>query len=389
MYFDYNISLLDIVLTSALFLITLLLITLYRARILAPAKLYDDNTIAPRSDGLASPVSVIVYARDNAMRLEALLSDLLAQEYNAPFEVIVVNDSGGYECSDVVTRLSLYHTNLRITFVPDDAHNLSRKKLAITLGLKAARHPFVLLLNAECRLQSRQWLRSMTSDTSSITLGHAVITPDGEARDLSLLMKVDEAFTSIKWINAALHHHPYRGNGYNIGYPTATFFDHDGFAGTLNLKAGDDDMFIHKIANRNNTHVKLSADSIVHVMTSRPRELYRELKTSHIFTGRSLPAKPVMSSLPLLLWLSIAATAASFLSLPDILPATACVLMLLTQWIVISRSWARGSRALGITVTAWQVIAPLLVLPFQNLGYRIVSRSNRSQHYTWQKQKKT
>ncbi|MDE7385585.1 MAG: hypothetical protein K2N28_00430 [Muribaculaceae bacterium] len=388
MNFNLDFSTLTIILAGALLLLTLHVVILVRNRVAAPARCRTRQDAEPPQP-TDKPVSIVVYARDNSARLEALLGDLLTQTYRAPYEIIVVNDCGGYACSDVVTRLSLRHANLRMTFVPEQAHNLSRKKLAVTLGLKAARYPYVLLLNAECRLQSPLWLAAMSRDNDMVTLGNAVITPDADTPDMSPLMKLDAANTAITWIAAAEKRRPYRGTGYNIGYPTATFFAKDGFAGTLNLKAGDDDLFVNKITTPANTRVELSAESQVDITTGDARQLYRELKISHYFTGRTLPCHPVMATAPYVLWLSLAVgIAASWLAWPNLTVAAAALVMLLTQWIVLARTWHKSGIALGYPTGSFSVIPLLLILPFHNLRYRLASRSNKSQHYTWQKQKK-
>ncbi|MDE7473220.1 MAG: hypothetical protein K2M68_06520 [Muribaculaceae bacterium] len=388
MNFNFVFSIQTIILSGTLLLLTLYIVTLVRKRVACPAKCSARPNVGT-PDNAGKPVTIVVYARDNSTRLEALLGDLLTQTYPAPYEIIVVNDSGGYECSDVVTRLSLKHANLRMTFVPEQAHNLSRKKLAITLGLKAARYPYVLLLNAECRLGSSGWLEAMSRDTDKVTLGNAVITPDVDTQSLSPLMTLDAANTAITWIAAAEMHRPYRGTGYNIGYPTATFFAKDGFAGTLNLKAGDDDLFVNKITTPVNTRVELSAESQVDITTSHARRLYRELKISHNFTGRSLPCHPVMDTLPLVLWLSIAiGIAATWLAWPNLTVAAGTLLLLLAQWIILARTWHKSSVTLRYPTGSFSVIPILLILPLHNLRYRLAARSNKSQHYTWQKQKK-
>lgn len=389
---DFSINNNTIILVSALFLLTLLLITLYRGMLRHPVKCKNrDNAAEPHAQ--QQPVSIVVYARDNSRRLELLLHDLLAQEYRAPYEIIVVNDSNGYECSDVVTRLGMSHSNLRMTFVPENAHNLSRKKLAITLGMKAARYPFVLLLNAECRIPSPLWLQSMTRDTSKITLGQAIIVNDDDAdgplHRPSLMMQVDEAATAIKWIRAASRDYTYRGNGYNIGYPSKLFFDHDGFAGSLNLQAGDDDIFINKISLPGNSRVELSDDALVHVATSRARDLYNQLKVSHIFTARKLPSQPMILVISCLLWGSLAlAIVASIFSLPSLVGLISAMVLLLTQWIVISITFNRSAHAVGITsIKTVAVIPSLLWLPFHNMRYRMKAMRDKSQHYTWQRKK--
>lgn len=69
---------------------------------------------------------------------------IFAQDYPAPLEVIVVNDGKNEDVRDAVTRLRTRHRDLHITFTPMQARNLSHKKLAVTVGIKAASHDAVL-----------------------------------------------------------------------------------------------------------------------------------------------------------------------------------------------------------------------------------------------------
>ena len=124
------------------------LLTAYRGRL---AKIR--RTSQPRSGEMPEPepeswpgVSVIVHAQDSSRQLAAMLPAVLQQDYPGDFEVVVVNDGSSRDVTDVVNFLSNTYHNLHITFVPFEAHNLSRTKLGISLGIKAARYPYVICL---------------------------------------------------------------------------------------------------------------------------------------------------------------------------------------------------------------------------------------------------
>ncbi|MCM1450564.1 MAG: hypothetical protein NC082_09480 [Clostridiales bacterium] len=388
MYFSIEIPLIALLLLAILFVLTIVLVTIYRSRLYLTVKCRSKCEGEAVAD-VASPVSVVVYARDNARRLALLLDQLLSQEYAPGYEVIVVNDNGGYDVDDVVTRFALGHNNLRSTFVPGDAHNLSRRKLAITLGLKSARHQRVLLLNAECSLPSVHWLSGMVSRGGSLILGQAVISPDGDSETLPLMARLSEADTAITWIGAALRGRAYRGNGYNMGYDTKLFFDNGGFSGTLNLQAGDDDLFVYKVARQADVKVVLSSDTIVNINTSRPRKLYSEVTVSHMFTGRQLPRHPLMWSAPLSMWLSLAvAVAAPMLAWPNLTVLVVAFVLLVLQWLVTAMAWGKASAAVGVPIAPIKALLAMFWLPVYRLGFRWAVRRNRSQHFTWQNNKR-
>mgnify|MGYP007083028735 CR=1 FL=1 len=51
------------------------------------------------------------------------------------------------------------------TYVPSDARYLSRRKLAFTLGVKAAKYDILLFTEANCQPLNDQWLSAMVVDT--------------------------------------------------------------------------------------------------------------------------------------------------------------------------------------------------------------------------------
>jgi glycosyltransferase involved in cell wall biosynthesis len=94
------------------------------------------------------PVSVIVCARNEYNNLQEYLPILLSQDY-PNYEVIVVDDSSEDETEFLLERLSHQYAHLYHTFVPRGARVVSSKKLALTIGLKAAHHEHILLTDAD------------------------------------------------------------------------------------------------------------------------------------------------------------------------------------------------------------------------------------------------
>ena len=90
------------------------------------------------------PVSVIVVADNNAEDLRANLDSLLSQDYEPGYEVIVVVDKDEDGTGDFLKAYGK-RPNLYTTFVPDSSRYMSRRKLAITLGVKAAKNELILL----------------------------------------------------------------------------------------------------------------------------------------------------------------------------------------------------------------------------------------------------
>ena len=118
--------------------------TAVQSRRIARARHFCDIAESDDSDMVYEPVSVVVYSQDEAEALDKLLRDILTQDYPADMEVIVVNEGESSDVRDVVDMLKNEYPGLYLTNTPDGARNLSRKKLALTLGVKAARHSVVV-----------------------------------------------------------------------------------------------------------------------------------------------------------------------------------------------------------------------------------------------------
>ena len=84
------------------------------------------------------PLSVVICARNESENLRRNLPTILKQDY-PDFEVIVINDGSTDESEDLLSALEEEYPNLYHSFTPDSARYISRKKLALTLGIKASK----------------------------------------------------------------------------------------------------------------------------------------------------------------------------------------------------------------------------------------------------------
>lgn len=356
-----------------------------RARRVAAAALAGAE--APDEAAKWPGITVVVYARDNAADLEEMLPGLLAQDYPGDWEVLVVNDGKAEGVTDAVNLLSATSEagrRLRLTFIPEEAHNLSRKKLAISLGVKGAKYPFVLLTSAVCRVGSPRWLRLMGRHFAA---GREVVLGWAPMRGLERLSdRYDEVATASVWLDSALRGAPYRGTGYNLGYSRRLFNEAKGFSRSLNLHSGDDDIFIRQIATGENCAVELSADSRVEVAAFRPRSRWRDERLRHVFTSRFLPsgARRLAGSVTAALWVWLAATVVGVVfSLPNALPSCGFAAVAAGLWIPLCAGWSRCGRALGVSVSPWGAWWPMLWHWRRTLSYRLRCGSSSRKNYTW------
>ena len=208
------------------------------------------------------PVSVIICAKDEAENLRKFLPFVLQQEY-PEFEVIVINDGSTDETDHLLRDLCVEHPNLKTTFVPVGANNVSTKKLGLTLGIKASKHDILLFTDADCMPEDKTWIarmmRNFTRETDFVLGYGAYLEKKGF---LNRMITYDTLFIALQYMGMAAARKPYMGVGRNLAYRKETFFAQKGFASMLQLASGDDDLMVNKASTPWNTRVEIAPDSI-------------------------------------------------------------------------------------------------------------------------------
>lgn len=333
------------------------------------------NTILP-------PLSVVVYCRDNAEGLSRLLPQILGQDYPSPFEVIIVNDGSSESVKDVFNYLSQTHTNLYQTFIPLEANNISPKKLAVTLGVKAARHDYVVFTNADAVINSTRWLHRFGEEFATgkeVVFGNSVPTAEC-ATMLGATSRLDILSDRIETFSPAISGKAYRCTTYNMGYRKSLFFDDKGFSRNLNLNYGDDDIFIRLLSSKENTSVILDDDSTVECDYVNPRKYHSLTKQRHIYTDRLTPAfgRNMMRAGTASVWIWLLSTVATiWFAVPNVFPIAAATLVAIPFWWTTIASWSKASKVLKIRVSLATLPFLLFARPFYNLHYRIKTHRNR------------
>ncbi|MDN3710141.1 glycosyltransferase family A protein [Myroides ceti] len=108
------------------------------------------------------PVSVILYAKNNAEEVRKIMPLLLNQNYHE-FELVLVNNASFDETLDIFKEYASMYPNIRIVDVENNQAFWGSKKYALTLGIKASKHEYLLFIDAENRPSSETWLMQMSS----------------------------------------------------------------------------------------------------------------------------------------------------------------------------------------------------------------------------------
>ncbi|MBQ7192006.1 MAG: glycosyltransferase [Paludibacteraceae bacterium] len=314
-------------------------------------------------------VSVIVAAKNEAENIRTYLHALLEQDYPL-FEVIVVNDGSEDDTQEVLDDYATRYKDLHLTFVPQQAKVISSKKLAITLGVKAAKYDYLLLTDADCCPASPHWIKEMVrgfdNEKTDIVLGYGAYFH--RHTFLNRLIQYETLLTGLQYMGMAVAGHPYMGVGRNLAYKKSLFVLNNGFVGFTNEQAGDDDLLVNRLAQGRNTSVVCTRDSLTwSVPESKWSDWWQQRKRHLSVAPRYRIGSRLRIGLePLTRMLWYAGIAALLIVGTPVLQIAAAGLFLMRwclQWIVYNVSAKRlGVPAVGTELMLWDWLYPLITL---------------------------
>lgn len=263
-------------------------------------------------------LSIILTPHNQAEALEKNLPLLLRQDYPAGYQVIVVREVSDHDTEDVLKR-QLHDLNvdpsdasLYVTSIQDSSRFMSRKKLAVTLGVKAAKTDWILLMEADCRPQSDRWLRVMAShcyDSTRMVIGYTAYAPEA-----TVYQRFERIHTAYYLLREDEYGIAYRTNCPHLMIRKDDFMKGEGYLGNLHLIHGEYDFLVNKFSNPEGTSVEFSPeawtieDAPSHRTWMNHRVFYQETRR---FLNRSLPHRALFNAdqsfLHLAFWVPIAA----------------------------------------------------------------------------------
>jgi glycosyltransferase involved in cell wall biosynthesis len=119
--------------------------------------------------------SIIMTVYDQAPELRENLPLFLTQEYEPGYEVIVVDETSTDDTSDMLKLLKEDYPHLYTTFLPKPNRLLIRKKMAINIGIKAAKYDWLIIANISPKPWATDILQAIdevTDEQADLTLGY-------------------------------------------------------------------------------------------------------------------------------------------------------------------------------------------------------------------------
>lgn len=219
----------------------------------------------PAPDGTLPGISVIIQCHNQEQELRRHLPLILNQIY-PDYEVIVVDMNSTDNTRKMVEQMEEVYLNLRHSFIPASACDISQQRLAITLGARAAQKPWLLLTTGDCEPTSHLWLQRMGETilrhrSVKMVMGHT------RYREVHGYTGRRMAFFRL-WQQALVYSLAprlglYRCDGTNLLYEKELFLSHHGFADHSNLLVGATDIMVNHHSTRHNATVCLHAEAII------------------------------------------------------------------------------------------------------------------------------
>ena len=209
------------------------------------------------SEEIDNPISIVLPIRENNTELRALIPAILSQEYTSEFQLIIVIDKGDHETKDILEQYE-NDKRLYVTFVPTTSRYMSRQKMAITLGVKAAKYQHVLLIGATTLIKKNSWLQA---------IGHSFkkdcnlfVVPGTYEESTNSFYQFAHLYTLSYLLNGYLKGRFDRINSNIVGFKKDEFIEQDGFRGGLEHVRGEYEFIVNKYSQQGDCVLQFNCD---------------------------------------------------------------------------------------------------------------------------------
>ena len=112
---------------------------------------------------------------DQAHELEENLPSFLTQEYEAGYEMVVVDETSTDNTDDVLKLLKSDYPHLYTTFLPKPDRLVTRRRLGLSIGVKASKYEWVIITKCINKPSNSEMLEAFSQnieEDAELTLGY-------------------------------------------------------------------------------------------------------------------------------------------------------------------------------------------------------------------------
>src|SRR5690606_9349990 len=228
------------------------------------------NHIKPYHDAkenIYTKVSVLIAARNEEDNIGRTLEAILKQDFPREFlEVIVIDDHSTDTTASIVRTYE--KRGIRLLQLNEGDKLNSYKKLAIKRAIDMANGEIIVTTDADCRMGTK-WLSTVVGYFQK-TEAYLVSSPVVYSEEKSYFERLQTLeFLYLIGLGAAGigNGNPTTCNGANLAYRKDVFYEMGGFRGIDNVASGDDELFLHKVAERYADRIKFCKSIAAAVFT--------------------------------------------------------------------------------------------------------------------------
>ena len=320
------------------------------------------------------PITIILTPHDNAQELAKNLPLYLNQDYPTDFQVIVVAPQNDHETGDVLKRFAA-NPHLYSTFIPESSRYMSKKKLAITLGVKAAKYDWVIMADINCYPTNDNWLQAIArncKENKELVVGYTRYEEETPA------YRQFERHYIARYIMREYQRNKAYACPFNaLAFRKATFLREEGFRGNLKYIRGEYDFMVNKYAKGSNLAFENSPEGTL-IEETPTEKVWRSTHLFYMENRQHLQRTPQHRLLPYIdqtalhgnYLLQCVALAGSLLLGMWTIAVAAGLSLILT--IILRLVMAKKAlRRFDIDIPAWKIIPYELAIAWKHLGYKL------------------
>lgn len=195
-------------------------------------------------------VSVIIAARNEELNIRRTIESILNQNFPGELlELIIIDDHSDDQTSAIVKTYA--DSGVQLIQLNENGRMNSYKKLAISRAIACCKSEIIITTDADCRM-GPDWLRTVigTFEREDVFMLSSPVVYSEEKSFFERLQTLE--FLYLIGLGAAGigNRKPTTCNGANLAYRKDIFNEMGGFKGIDELASGDDELFLHKVAEK-------------------------------------------------------------------------------------------------------------------------------------------
>jgi len=210
-----------------------------------------------------TPVSVIVYSKNEAALLPEFLSQFKDQTHTN-YEIVLVNNASSDDTRYIFEAFQKDNQNVQIVNVENNEAFWGSRKYALTLGIKKATYENLLFTTTSAIFSSKDWIAKSSSFLNTdkqIFVGYSFFEKKGGF--VNTFIRFSEIVSHLFNYGVGVITKPYHASQANFGYIKSLFFENRGFSDHMSIKEGSEDLFLKFNATSKNVVISTSKDNAV------------------------------------------------------------------------------------------------------------------------------